>query len=295
MFDYKLIEAMAEVVLEGGFEKAARKLHISQSAVSQRVKLLEEQAGRVLMVRGNPPAATEVGQAMLKHYQQVRSLENEVVELLGGEESHQFTSLSLGVNEDSLATWFPRAVLPVLQRESITVDLKVDDQEQTLKYLKAGEVVGCISCHDKPIQGCSQFYLGGMEYRLVCAPGFYQQWFGSGFSDKGIACAPAVIFNRWDRLHHRMLELVVEEVPDSFPIHYVPSSEQFVRWIEQGLAYGAVPVLQLTDQLEQGTLIEMAPGNALVVPLYWHVWSHRSRLLTSFTEILISQAKNCLR
>ena len=56
-FDYPLLEALAAVAREGTFEAAARSLNITQSAVSQRVKLLEEKAGAVLIVRGRPCVA----------------------------------------------------------------------------------------------------------------------------------------------------------------------------------------------------------------------------------------------
>ena len=58
--DYKLLKALSVVVQEGGFEKASRVLHISQPAVSQRVKLLEEQTGQVLLTRTSPPASHSV-------------------------------------------------------------------------------------------------------------------------------------------------------------------------------------------------------------------------------------------
>ena len=54
MFDYKLIEALSMVAREGGFDKAARALYITQSAVSQRVKLLEELTDRFTLIEVNP-------------------------------------------------------------------------------------------------------------------------------------------------------------------------------------------------------------------------------------------------
>ena len=286
MFDYKLIKAMATVVLERGFEKAAQKLYISQSAVSQRVKLLEEQTGRVLLVRSNPPVPTDAGRLILKHYQQVMSLEKGMAELLDQDSESAFIPLTIGLNADSLATWFVEAVVPFLLTEQVTLDLQVDDQEQTLGYLKAGEVMGCISSHARPVQGCTMHHLGIMHYRLLATRKFCSIWFPDGVNAEAAARAPAVVFNRKDGLHQRLLEPILTEVPSCFPTHYIPSSEQFVELIRKGLAYGSVPDMQGRHYLNTRELVELVPDNVYPVPLFWHVWSHRSRLLEKITEIL---------
>ena len=54
MLDYPLLEAVAALDREGSFEGAARALHVTSSAISQRVKLLEERVGTPLVVRGGP-------------------------------------------------------------------------------------------------------------------------------------------------------------------------------------------------------------------------------------------------
>ncbi len=293
MFDYKLIKAMATVVLERGFEKAAQKLYISQSAVSQRVKLLEEQTRRVLLVRSNPPVPTDAGRLILKHYQQVMSLEKGMAEMLDKDNQSTFVPLTIGLNADSLATWFLEAVVPLLLTERVTLDLQVDDQEQTLSYLKSGEVMGCISSHARPVQGCTMHHLGTMHYRLLATREFCSTWFPDGVSQEAVSQAPAVIFNRQDGLHHRVFEGILTEMPPSFPIHSIPSSEQFVELIRKGLAYGSVPDMQGRQYLQNHELVELVPGNACPIPLYWHVWSHRSRLLEKITRIL-SQAGNTI-
>ena len=277
---------MATVVLEQGFEKAAQKLYISQSAVSQRVKLLEEQTGRVLLVRSNPPVPTDAGRLILKHYQQVMSLEKGMVEMLDQDSQSTFVPLTIGLNADSLATWFVEAVVPLLLTEQVTLDLLVDDQEQTLSYLKAGEVMGCVSSHARPVQGCTMHHLGTMHYRLLATRDFCTTWFPEGLTTEAAAEAPAVVFNRKDGLHQRLLEEILTEVPSHFPVHYIPSSEQFVELIRKGQAYGSVPDLQGRQYLLSQELVELVAEKAYPVPLFWHVWSHRSRLLEKITKIL---------
>jgi hypothetical protein len=76
--DHALIAAVAAVVREGSFERAARALFITPSAVSQRVRLLEERIGTVLIVRGQPCVATEVGARLCRHAEFVGMLEAEL-------------------------------------------------------------------------------------------------------------------------------------------------------------------------------------------------------------------------
>lgn len=294
MFDYKLIEAMAAVIREGGFEKAARHLNITQSAVSQRIKLLEESTGQVLMKRTSPPETTRAGRQVLKHYQQVSSLEQDLLESLARETDQQFTSLAVGINEDSLATWFLESLQSLLTVERITLDLRVDDQEQTLNYLKSGEVMGCISSHARPVQGCNMVPLGSMRYRLVANEAFVSRWFSEGFTLEAVEQAPAIIFNRKDSLHYSALQEVFGTIPRKMPTYYVPSSEQFVAFIRAGLAYGTVPDLQGKELLSVGGLTELVPGVFFDLPLFWHVWNLRSRRLEKLTAALRDQASALL-
>ena len=233
MFDYKLIEAMAVVVAEGGFDKAARALHLTQSAVSQRVKLLEEQAGQVLLVRSTPPTVTPAGRRMLRHYLQVKKLEDDLQDDFVSPANRGFTALAIGVNADSLATWFPEAVAAFIRDEKVTLDIRTDDQEQTHRMLKDGEVAGCLSSREQPMMGCRRTYLGRMDYRMFAAPDFVQRWFSGGFRREAVSTAPALIFNRKDDLHNKLFSRSLGEIPASPPAHYIPSSEKFAHSIHQ--------------------------------------------------------------
>ena len=61
MLDYAALSALVSVVREGSFERAARALHVTPSAISQRIRLLEERVGCTLVVRGQPCRAIDVG------------------------------------------------------------------------------------------------------------------------------------------------------------------------------------------------------------------------------------------
>ncbi|VVS92031.1 LysR family transcriptional regulator ArgP [Desulfoluna spongiiphila] len=294
MHDYKLIEAMARVVLEGGFEKAARVLNISQSAVSQRVKLLEEQAGQVLLSRTAPPSPTRAGEIFLAHYFKVAHLETDLAGTLAPSADEGFHTLAVGVNADSLETWLLPGLAAFLREERLLLDFCVDDQDETLRFLKSGETVGCITSSPEPVQGCRVAYLGAMAYRMVASPAFAERWFPGGFGAESAARAPAVLFNRKDELHERFLRTWLTDPPGAFPRHFIPSSVSVVITIVQGMGYGLVPMQQASPLLATGALTDVAPGREILVPLYWHAWNVKSALLERFSRQLVEGARRTL-
>ena len=294
MFDYKLIEAMAEVVRQGGFEKAAARMCLTQSAVSQRVRQLEEQVGQILLTRSVPPAVTDAGKWFLAHYLQVRHLEEDLANRTDFGWDEKPVTLSVGVNADSLATWFPKAVAPMLKDGKILLDIRVDDQEQTHKLLKNGTVCGCISILDRAIQGCRIFEIGTMAYQLLCTKDFTRRWFPSGVTLEALSKAPAIVFNQKDELHDKALKIVFPTVPKDIPATYVPSSETFVDFIAMGLGYGVVPLAQGGHLMEKGILIPLIDGLTIDIQLFWHCWNLKSPLIESFTQALLQQGSKNL-
>jgi len=295
MFDYKLIEALAMVVQECGFDKAAKVLNITQSAVSQRVKLLEEQVGQVLLARTTPPQPTPPGRRILMHHIQVRRLENDLQDEMETPANKRFATVAVGINNDSLATWFLAAMHPLLIKERVLLDIRVDDQGQTHQLLKNGEVVGCIGTQATPLQGCRVAYLGRMIYRLCATPDFADRWFPNGLTLKRVLDAPAIIFNRKDELHQKLLRQTLTEVPDALPAHYIPSSEKFAEGIAMGLGYGMLPRQQSDARVRSGTFVDLAPGHEVHVNLYWHCWNLKSRLLEKFTRQIVSNVNKSLQ
>ncbi|GAU08402.1 LysR family transcriptional regulator ArgP [Desulfoplanes formicivorans] len=294
MLDYKLLEALAAVVQEEGFDKAATTLHLTQSAISHRIRTLEEQTGQTLLIRGAPPRPTPAGQKVLKHFRMVQSLESDLEDVFLLRPRDGFISLVLGINADSLATWFLPAIRPFLDREHVLLDLLVKDQDITHQLLANGDVIGCISSKAEPPAGCTAHPLGVMTYRLMATPDFMATWFPNGLTREAATRAPAVIFNRRDGLHHAMLCSLFPEFSHAFPAHYIPSSEQFVRVIMQGHGYGLIPDLQMKKLREADSLAECAPGKAMPIPLFWHTWSRQSDLLARFTSALVQGGADVL-
>jgi len=293
MIDYKLLEAFAMVVQEGGFEKAATLMNLTQSAVSQRVRLLEDRAGKILLSRTSPPQPTAAGQQLIKHYLQVRLLEDGLEEASEAKDSTP-VRLAIGINADSLASWFLPAIGSLLEDGKVLIDMHVDDQEQTHKLLRDGVVVGCISDMSSPMQGCKVEYLGSMKYRLLARPDFISKWFPDGFTASFAENAPAVMFNHKDMLHYKILQDVFGNVVKLRAVHYVPSIEQYIQMVRNGYAYGMIPDWQSDALRKNGEIVEVHERAYDLVKHYWHCWNLESVPLKRLSSRLVREAKAAL-
>ncbi|OPX55413.1 LysR family transcriptional regulator, chromosome initiation inhibitor [Oceanospirillum multiglobuliferum] len=294
MLELKQLAALAAVIEEQSFDKAARRLFITQSAVSQRLKQLEDRLGQTLVIRTSPIQATEAGRQAMKHYRQVMMLQNELLHDLSPQEDKGFAHISIGINADSLQTWFIDAVSPLLLEHQLLLDLKVDDQEQTHHLLRTGEVMGCITSSPEPMQGCSCIPLGVMPYRCLASPDYIQRFFPDGVSAEAFRYAPVAEFNNKDELQNRYLKTFFGIEASEYPRHRIPSSDPYFQMVIRGFACGMIPDQQSKAQLKQGIVQDLTPGRYMAVPLYWHVWNLKSATIKLLTEQLINTCQQQL-
>ncbi|UAW99301.1 LysR family transcriptional regulator ArgP [Halopseudomonas nanhaiensis] len=293
MLDYKLLIALASVVEQGGFERAAQVLSLSQSAVSQRIKLLEARVGAPVLIRGTPPRATPVGQRLLNHVQQVRLLERDLrsdMPMLDADDAAP--RLRIAINADSLATWWADAVAALCRQERLLLDMLVEDQDVGLRRMRAGEVAGCVCASAEPIGGARSVRLGVMRYVAVASNDFVRSELEGRVDPQRLLKVPAVVFGPDDQLQHRFLAGL--GLAGDFAHHLCPSSEGFVKLLLAGAGWGMVPALQIAGELERGALVELAPAAAVDVPLYWHCWRHGGGLLDRLTSQLLVTAPRLL-
>jgi LysR family transcriptional regulator (chromosome initiation inhibitor) len=289
MFDYKLLSALAAVIEQAGFERAAQVLGLSQSAVSQRIKLLEARVGQPVLIRATPPSPTEIGRRLLNHVQQVRLLERDLQSQVPAlDEEGMPERLRIALNADSLATWWASAVGDFCAQHRLLLDLVLEDQDVGLKRMRAGEVAACLCGSERPVAGARSQRLGAMRYRALASPAFIARHFPEGVTAKKLAQVPALVFGPDDFLQHRYLAAL--GVEGGFEHHLCPSSEGFLRMTEAGMGWGLVPELQVGEQLRRGVLVEVVLNKPIDVPLYWHHWRNGGQLLTRLTEHLTRQA-----
>lgn len=296
MLDLPLIRALAAVVREGSFERAARTLHVTPSAISQRIKLLEERLGAVLVVRGAPCRATAIGARLCRHAELVGLLEADLArELpqLAQAPSAVRPTLRVAVNADSLGTWFVEALAAFAAQDDALVDVAVDDQDHTGDWLRRGHVLAAVTSMARPVQGCRSRRLGALRYIATASPGFVARWFGEGVDAASLARAPSLRFDAKDALQERWVRRLLRREL-TLPAHRLPSTQAFVDAALAGLGWGLNPWPLVQAHVQAGRLVELLPGRALDLPLYWQVARLPVPLLARLTQAVCASAAQAL-
>lgn len=293
MLDTRKGEALLAVIDSGSFELAAQLLHLTPSAVSQRVSALESALGSTLIVRSKPCRTTPTGQRLVQYLRRSRLLEAEFMAELDDSQA-QPLSITLAVNNDTLATWLLPALADFLIAEQILLDITLDDQAHTYSLLAQGQAMACIASEAEAMRGCSAVALGVMRYRLLAAPQFARRWFADGLQREAARHAPLMVFDRKDALQANFLLRQLGLQAQSYPCHYLPDSDGFLLGIRLGLGYGLIPELHYGSLLASGELIDLAPAHPVDVPLFWHSWRVQSPKLERLSAQVIKQAGKVL-
>ena len=288
----ELAETVAAVIDEGTLDAAARRLHITPSAVSQRIKTLEELLGRVVLVRSKPARLTEAGTAVVRMARQVALLEHDTLAELGDDTEGARTTVPLAVNADSLATWFLEPLARLSQRHPVVFELHRDDQDFTAGLLESGTVMGAVTSRAAPVAGCRVSTLGAMRYEAVATPAFAARWLPDRSSPSTLAYAPLVDFDRRDDLQTRWLREC--GIDDALPArHYVPASNDFAAAVRLGLGWALLPRFQWQEAVDAGELVLLG-GPPIDVPLYWQQWNLRSPLLDAIADEIVGEGRRVL-
>ena len=297
-FDPDALECLAAIVEEGGFERAAQRLSITQSAVSQRLRALEAQVGTVLIVRSRPLRPTSAGNLLLKHTKMLRllraDLERDLKELapssLGGAREEE--RISIAINADSIATWALPA-LTALAQQGLPMEIITDDQDFTHEWLREGQVLGCVTTLRQALRGCKIAPLGAMDYVAVASPAFCQTRLAGGsglLTAHNFRSVPFVAFNRKDDMQTEFVSKAFGLKRVTLNQLFVPSSEGQVRAVLAGWGVSVVPRLLAAELIADGQLLNISPDFALPIQLYWHCWNLESDVLDALSSALKNAA-----
>lgn len=271
MIDLAQLRALAAAVDGGTFDAAARELHVTPSAISQRIRALENSVGGVLVKRGKPISATTAGLAYLRLARQIDALATDAAaDAALTDTAERRPAIPLAINGDSLATW----VMPALAQLAgdVTFDIHREDQDHSAALLRDGTVMAAITTEVQAVQGCTVRRLGIMRYRPMAAPAFIERWFANGVDAPALAAAPVVVFDRKDDIQDRYLR-ARSRVPLQPPRHYVPGSADFAEAVRLGFGWAMLPDIQSAEQESRGELVDLHPGHYVDITLYWQQWA----------------------
>ena len=284
------LAALSQVLRLGSFDAAASALLVTPSAISQRIKALEDQVGSALVRRGPPCTGTEAGMRIAKHAEDIGLLEAQLTRELALDDDQTHARLKVAVNADSLATWFIEAMASV---DGVLFDLVIDDQDHSAGWLKRGEVSAAITAHDKAVTGCDAHALGAFQYVACASPAYMQRWFPEGVTAAAAAQAPCLVFNAKDALQRRWLEVNVG--PNlSPPAHFLPSTQGFVDAAVAGMGWGMNPLEFVRPLIQNGKLAPLLPQTELQIPLTWQVSRVMAPALTEVTRSVLAAGRRHL-
>ena len=286
------VRTLLAAVDEGTFDAAAASLHITPSAVSQRVKALEQRIGRVLLTRTKPIALTDSGEVLVRYARQLVRLEADAATELGLDADHQApTTLAVAVNADSLSTWFLDALTKIPASLRVGFELLREDESYTAALLRRGRVAAAVTRDSKAVTGCRVTKLGVMRYRASASPAFVERWLSPGPIEQTLPAAPMLVFDRNDELQDSFLRALTGASTGAGQTrHLIPTSEAFLSAVARGLGWGMIPDEQ-TALLPEGALVDLVPGRTVEVPLYWQQWKLDSPALKALSDAVISAAR----
>ncbi len=292
-----LVRTLLAVVDEGTFDAAAAALHVTPSAVSQRVKALEQRTGRVLLLRTKPVRPTESGEIVVRFARQLARLERDTRSELGMSDAGEPARVTVAVNADSLATWFLPALSRVPREPPLRFELFREDETRTAELLREGVVMAAVTSSPDAVAGCSVRALGTMRYLAAASPEFVARHLDGLPLAEALTGAPVIIFDRSDDLQDGFVrELSRGGAGQASGVrHAVPSSEGFAASVAAGLGWGMVPEAQADALLRSGGLVSLAPDRPLDVPLYWPQWKLDSPALAALSRAVAEEAARALR
>jgi LysR family transcriptional regulator (chromosome initiation inhibitor) len=271
------LAAFAAVIEHGSFDAAANRLHITPSAVSQRIKALEQRVGQVLVRREKPCVATPAGVPLLRLAAQTALLESEVLADMGGGSAER-TRLAIAVNADSMATWFTDVFG---QLPAVLFDIRIEDQDHSARLLREGAVMGAVTTERTPVPGCRVQPLGVMRYIPVAGAAYVERYMPTGFTANAVASAPSLAWNRDDALQDMLIRKIFRR-DITRAVHYVPTAEGFASAVRAGIGWGMFPTASAAPHLADGSFVQISDAH-LDVPLFWQCWKVDSLLIDTVT------------
>jgi LysR family transcriptional regulator, chromosome initiation inhibitor len=287
--DGQQLTAFAAVIEQGSFDAAAAQLHVTPSAISQRIKALEQRVGQVLVVREKPCVATAAGVPLLRLASQTALLESEAMAEMGSGNATA-PRIALAVNADSMATWFA-GVFAVL--DGVLVDVRIEDQDHSARLLREGVVMGAVTTERTPVSGCRVQELGVMRYVPVASRTYIDRHLPDGFTAHAVAAAPSLAWNRDDALQDLLVRKVFRR-HIARPQHFVPTAEGFGAAVRNGLGWGMFPDSLAAPHIADGLFVRVSDFH-LDVPLFWQCWKLDSPLVQAVTDAVRSSAAGLRR
>lgn len=250
------LRTFLEVVRLGGVRRAAHSLHLTQPAVSARIKALEDTLAVPLFDRaGGALTLTKRGEMLIRYAEQFEHLSEQVIANIIAPEGIE-QQLRLGVAETIAQSWLPEFVGALHRRfPRVEIDLDVDVSANLRAALLNREIDLAILLG--PISEAS--------VTNIALPGFDLAWYVAGDTPPGrddalIATRPVITYARNTRPHRELKRALFERVGPGVQLFSSSSLSACFRLVEAGLGVAALPRVLARDLLARGRLRAFDPG-----------------------------------
>ncbi|WP_051540966.1 LysR family transcriptional regulator ArgP [Ahrensia sp. 13_GOM-1096m] len=297
MQDYAQLEALLAVEREGSIDAAARAMGMTSSAVSQRIKSLEERIGAVVLKRISPVEPNEFGAALCRHTEAVGMMEENLIKSFAFQFSKMKKTnqiIKILVNDDSLSSWFMDVLHAQAKgNDQFLFEISIQDQDHSFEQMRQGLANVAISNTKLAVQGFKSRYLGSHVYRATASPAFVKRHFPDGITEECLKTAPSLRYSPMDDLQHQWIAKHIKaEVP--LICHTIPSSHGFVSACLRDIGWGMNPANMVDAYIKSGELVELIPDAPLLKPLYWHCSRHVSEAIKDITDNVLTAANDHL-
>lgn len=140
--NFDQLKAFHKIALVGGFTKAARELHLTQSAVSHQIQALEHSLGTMLFERaGRRISLTNEGKVLFAHTQRLFNLYNDILTLFESHQKLRKGKISFGATALLGTHYLPKIIGAFnLQYSGVEIDLRLGNSDYVLDKILKGEI-----------------------------------------------------------------------------------------------------------------------------------------------------------
>src|SRR3954447_10932703 len=139
--DLRQLEMFSTVARSGGFTRASEKMHVSHSAISRQVKLLEDELGSALFIRANKKIAlTESGKALLPYADAIFAQCSEALRRVSEMSRGPARKLTVGTGTTMVNVFLP-SVLEQFREQNPSIDIliKTGHTVNILEDIRSGD------------------------------------------------------------------------------------------------------------------------------------------------------------
>jgi DNA-binding transcriptional LysR family regulator len=264
----RFVEAFYWVVMLRSVTRAAEKLHLTQSAISSRMAVLEQELGTLLLDRRDKALrVTAAGQRFFGYAERLLALQSELRSELGGA-APQPVQLRVGAIESVLHSWLMDWVRGLRQTHpTLALELAVETSPVLVDQLVRGTLDIALAALPAVGTGVRSLPLPPMAMVFTGHSGRHRR---RRWALEDLAQTELLTFQRGSQPHVALLDLLNRAGLQAQRVHCVSSISAMAQLVEDGLGVATLPAASVR-RLAQRLPLRPLACDALLQPLPIHL------------------------